>query len=159
MEETTLHGNTHETLRKTTEALLRLMGFSSVSVVVRENGFEQSLTVAVSTDEAGMLIGEHGANLRALEYVTKLVARKVIPDSPRFIIDVNNYREERMNELRAYAHDIAGRVAREKKEIELDPMSSYERRIVHSELTTRPDITTESVGEGLLRRVVVKPFL
>ena len=159
MEEQRPETNNHETLRKTAEALLRLMGFSGVSVFLRQQSPEETLTVSISTDEAGVLIGEHGANLRAFEYIIKLVARKAIPDAPRFIIDINNYREERLQELRTYARDIASRVAREGKEIVVEPMSSFERRIVHSELTSRPDIATESIGEGLERRVVVKPFI
>lgn len=150
--------NPQETVRKTTEALLRLMGFSNVSVSLRQNAPEEPLTVAVSMDDAGILIGDHGANLRAFEFVTKLVVRHMLTDAPKFILDINNYREERIAELREYARTVASRVAREKKEAELEPMSGYERRVVHTELTSRPDITTESRGEGLDRRVVVKPL-
>ncbi|MDO8557686.1 MAG: R3H domain-containing nucleic acid-binding protein [bacterium] len=150
--------NQQETLRKTAEALLRLMGFFDISVSLRQNAPDEPLTVAVSTDNAGMLIGEQGTNLRAFEYVTKLIVRRMLPEGPRFIIDINNYREERVTELRSYAREVASKVAREGQQIELEPMSSYERRIIHSELTAHPDITTESTGDGLERRVVVKPL-
>lgn len=159
MEEGTNTGpRSQETVRKTVEAILHLMGFTNVLVSLRENAPEDPMTVAVSTSDAGVLIGERGANLRALEYITKLVVRKLIPDAPRFIVDVNNYREERIAELKDYARTIASRVGRERVEVEMEPMSSYERRVVHTELTSRPDVATESRGEGLERRVVVKPL-
>jgi len=158
-ENSTPQANPQETLRKTAEALLRLMGFSQASVTLRQQAPDDLLTVAISMDEAGILIGEAGVNLRAFEHITKLVVRKLLVESPRFIVDVNNYRKEWLEGLREYAHEIAGRVAREQKELEMDPMSSYERRIIHTELTSRPDISTESVGEGFDRRVVVKPFI
>ncbi len=158
MNEESQQPDQQETLRKTAEALLRLMGFSDVLVVLRQNAPDEPLTVAISTPSAGVLIGEQGMNLRAFEYVTKLVVRKMMPESPRFIIDINNYREERIADLRTYAKEVASRVIRDREPVELEPMSSYERRIVHSELTAHPDITTESTGEGLERRVVVKPL-
>jgi spoIIIJ-associated protein len=150
--------HSQETVKKTVEAILRLMGFTNVSILLRQHTEEDPLTVAISTSDAGVLIGERGANLRAFEYITKLVVRKLIPDAPRFIVDVNNYREERIAELKEYTHTIASRVGREHAEIEMEPMSSYERRVVHTELASRPDITTESRGEGAERRVVVKPL-
>jgi len=148
----------HETIRKTTEALLRLMGFSDVSVSLRQHGPDEPLVIAVSTSEAGMLIGEHGLNLKALEYIVKLVVRKILSETPRYILDINNYREERIAELKNYVRDVANKVSREGREFVMEPMSSYERRVVHAELTSRPDITTESTGEGVERRVVVKPL-
>jgi spoIIIJ-associated protein len=158
MEEQIFDPEQQETLRKTTEALLKLMGFRGVGVMIKQNMPDEPFTVAISLDDAGMLIGEHGANLRAFEYVLKLVARKMMPDAPRFIVDINAYREERISELKEYVKTVASRVVRENKDIELEPMSSYERRIVHTELASRPDITTESTGEGIDRRVVVKPL-
>jgi len=158
IEEQTNNFDQHTTLRKTVEALLRLMGFSNVSVSLKQPSPESALTIAVSMEEAGILIGERGANLRAFDYITKLVVRRLVPDGPRFIVDINNYREERISELKDYTREVAGRVAREEREIEMEPMSSYERRIVHTELTSRPDLTTESTGNGAERRVVVKPL-
>jgi spoIIIJ-associated protein len=148
--------NDHDALRKTAEALLKLMGFANILVTLKKGSENDPLVVAVSMDDAGILIGEHGANLRALEYVIKLVARKVLADMPHFIVDVNNYREEKISELREYARGIAGRVVREKREIEMDPMSSFERRIIHNELTSHPGVITESTGEGIDRRIVVR---
>src|SRR3989338_9212567 len=117
MNENVTSSNSQETLRKTAEALLRLMGFSQVSVALRQTAPDDPLTVAISMDEAGILIGEAGANLRAFEYVTKLVVHKLLSDSPRFMVDVNNYSKEWLGGLREHTHEIAGRGGREQKEV------------------------------------------
>ena len=158
MEEPVLNSNHQETIRKTAEGLLRLMGFDDVSVSIRQNAPEEPTVVSIAVPDAGILIGDRGVNLAAFEYITKLVTRKLAPEGPRYFIDINNYREQRFSELREYARTAASRATREQREIELEPMSSAERRVVHTELSSRPDITTESRGEGEDRHIVVKPL-
>ncbi|MDP3963021.1 MAG: R3H domain-containing nucleic acid-binding protein [bacterium] len=156
--DTPITNSDQETIRKTTEALLRLMGFGDVSVSLRQQNPEEPLMVSVSVPDAGILIGDRGVNLIAFEYVTKLLTRKLAPLAPRYVIDINNYREQKFSELREYARAAASRATREQREIELEPMLSIERRVVHTELASRPDITTESKGEGESRHIVVKPL-
>lgn len=148
----------HTTLRKTVEVLLRLMGFSDATVEVMPDTEGEGLLVAIESRHAHLLIGEYGMHLRAFEYVAKLVARRTLPDPPRFFVDINRYRQGRIEYLRGYAKDVANRVTRSGREIPMQPMSSYERRIVHLELMSRPDVTTESIGEEPERWVVVKPY-
>ena len=73
-------------------------------------------------------------------------------------VDVNNYKKERERLLTELAKAAARKVLAEKKDVELPVMNAYERRIVHVELATRPDVKTESVGEGSERHIVVKPL-
>ncbi len=73
-------------------------------------------------------------------------------------IDVNNYRKERERLIIELAKAAARKAMVEKKEVSLPAMNAYERRLVHTELSTRPDVKTESVGEGQNRAVVIKPI-
>lgn len=116
----------------------------------------------IKTREAGILIGEDGKHLIALSHVVKkIVENKLKKDNLEelpFILDVNDYQMKRIEELRNIARMSAQRVIFFKKELEMEPMSAYDRRIVHSVLGGNPDIRTESVGEGFDRRVVIKPI-
>jgi len=116
----------------------------------------------IKTREAGILIGEDGKHLIALSHVVKKMAenklkREKMEDLP-FLLDVNDYQMKRIEELRNIARMNAQRVIFFKKEIEMEPMTAYDRRIVHSVLGECLDVKTESVGDGLERRVVIKPI-
>jgi len=75
------------------------------------------------------------------------------------LIDINDYRKSRTNYLMDLARQAVGRVRNTQKAEALVPMTPYERRVVHMELASCPDITTESIGEEPHRRVVIKPFV
>ena len=115
----------------------------------------------IKTEEAGILIGESGQHLIALNHIIKKITEnrfrndglEIIP----FFLDVNDYQMKKIEELKNMARMSAQRALFFKREVEMDPMSSYDRRIVHSALSGHLDIKTESVGEGLNRRVVIKP--
>lgn len=117
----------------------------------------------IKTKEAGLLIGENGQNLHALSHLLKRITenefKKNNLERIQFLVDVNGYQAKRIEEIKNLARMHAQRVRYFKKEIMMDPMNSYERRIVHSILTEYPDIITESSGEEPNRCVVVKPFL
>lgn len=116
----------------------------------------------IRTREAGILIGESGQNLLALNCLFKKMVeselRKQELDQIKFFLDVNNYQTKKIEELKNLARMSAQRVRYFKKEVEMNPMNSYERMIVHSVLTEYPDIKTESAGEDPNRRVVIKPY-
>ena len=92
-----------------------------------------------------------------LDYLVKLMANKIGEASP-FFVDINNYRRERENLILELARAAARKVIATKQEISLPAMNAYERRLVHLELVSRPDVKTESVGEGKSRYVVIKPI-
>lgn len=114
--------------------------------------------VNVLTDEARLLIGARARNLAALEYLLRRLVEKQDPESPGFFLDVNGYRLHHLEELKAEAKSMARKVRLYRTELMLKPMPAFERRIVHLALAEYPDITTESVGEGPARRVVIKPY-
>jgi len=117
---------------------------------------------AVITDEAGILIGENGQNLLSLFHILKKMADKIFREknqkTPLFSVDINRYYAKKINSLKETAKMNAQRVRFFKKEIILEPMNSFERRIIHTALSEYLDIKTESVGEGDDRQVVIKPI-
>ncbi len=115
--------------------------------------------INVIGDEAGVLIGHHGDTLEALQYLTNLAANKREEDESRdyvhITVDVENYREKREQTLRMLARRMAAKVQRTNKSVMLEPMTPYERRIIHSEVQTIEGISTNSVGVDNNRRVVI----
>lgn len=115
--------------------------------------------VNVVTDDAWLLIGSRARNLLALEYLMKrFIERTAAEERAMFFLDVNGYRLHQLEELKAEAKNVAKKVRLYRAAITLKPMSAFERRIIHVALAEYPDITTQSVGEGEARRVVIKPY-
>ena len=110
-----------------------------------------------TTDNSSFLIGQFGSNLQALQHILRIIVRKKTEDKVKFIVDINSYRQEKNKSIIEQANLAAQQAVTEKRAVILRPMSSYERRIVHMELSKNSQIATESVGEGENRKVVVKP--
>lgn len=108
--------------------------------------------------DTGMLIGERGNNLAALEHLLKKVVKKKLGEEYKFTLDINDYRMKHLEELKQDVKIAAKEVRLYNKEVPLHSMSSFERRIVHLLLAEYPDITTESIGQEPERRVVIKPY-
>ena len=109
----------------------------------------------ITTANSGPLIGNRGETIRALNHIVKK-SFDGTDEAVRFIVDVNGYRTKKIEDLRQTAKLLAERARSLKYNVEMTPMSSYERMIVHAALTDEPNITTESHGEGRDRRVVIK---
>lgn len=131
----------------------------SGSVICRDHVREDPphVWVEIVSPDSGLLIGERGAHLHALEHVFRLLIRDVLPSEYRCFLDVNAYRLRRMEVLRRLARDAARRAARFRHAVTLDPMPAAERRLVHLALVDEPQVETESIGEGTERRVVIRP--
>jgi spoIIIJ-associated protein len=145
-----------------TKDLLQRVGFKG-EVKFVENGPSESrlATVSIESDEdLSMLIGKNGQNLEAFERLVRLLASRKLADLEsdlRFTVDINDYRKSRTDYLIGVARDVARRVIQTQKAEALSPMSSYERRLVHTELASYKEIQTESIGQEPRRRVIVKP--
>jgi spoIIIJ-associated protein len=107
--------------------------------------------------DLGMLIGRRGDNLSQLQYLVNLLANRRLETWTRVILDVEGYRSRREESLVGLAERVARQVARSRRPIMLEPMPPNERRIVHLTLRADPEVTTESTGEGEMRRVTVQP--
>lgn len=140
------------------ENLLKLGAFSNFEINIKESKIDELTTFDIQIEDAKFLIGEKGRNLDALNFIVKAIILKKFKEIPRFLIDINNYKKERINTLKELAKTVAQRVTLTKTPFELPPMSAFERRIIHLELSTHPNIKTESQGEGINRHIVIKPI-
>ena len=123
--------------------------------VIEANG-DHSINALVLVKEASLCIGEGGKNIDAFEVVLRLILKKQLGGAPPLRLDINNYRSLKGESLKELAKKAARRARFYKQPVVLEAMSAYDRRIIHTELATHPDIKTESTGEGKQRRVVVK---
>ncbi|MBI4121573.1 MAG: hypothetical protein HY470_01275 [Candidatus Ryanbacteria bacterium] len=140
------------------ECIKEFLGAMDIEARVEEGVIGDSRAFLVRTQDAGLLIGEDGANLLALNHLLrKIVSRRTDTPDAQFMIDVNDYQRRRFEEIRDKARMGAQRVRYFKKEVTLEPMNAFERRVVHLVLQEYPDIATESTGEGTTRRVVIRP--
>jgi len=116
-----------------------------------------TLYINVKTLEPQILIGERGQTLSEIQHLLKAILKKKIKE-PFFIdLDISDYKKKKIEYLKEMAKSAADEVSLTKKEKWLPPMPSYERRIIHLELSSRNDVITESIGQEPERRVVVKP--
>lgn len=139
-----------EETRKKIETIVQMMGFSDVAVSL-EPSLKKISVIVRNEPILKEHLGELVANLNA---ITRLIAKRY--GEAQIIFDVNNYRRERESIILDLAKAAARKAVSTKETISLPPMNAYERRLVHAELGIRPDVKTESVGEGRDRYVVVK---
>ena len=120
---------------------------------------DSTILVNLKAEEPQFLIGERGQTLSEIQKLLRAVLRKKTETLASFYIDVdvNDYKKKKAEYLKEVAQTAADEVAITKKEKELPFMSPYERRVIHTELASRPDIATESIGEEPSRRVKIKP--
>lgn len=149
-----------EMLKNLIKETLEKMTFSDFTLGVREEGDPdgENTVFNISTKESDLLIGQYGANLRALQHILRALARRKTEDRLRFSVDVNDYRRQKLDSLSELAQSLARQAISDKRPVVLRAMSAYERRIVHMELAGNEQVKTESIGEGEERKVVIKPI-
>jgi spoIIIJ-associated protein len=136
------------------EELLQKMNIAAEKIeVTDEDGCER---FSVHTAESHLLIGNKGAHLLALNHIVKKMVSQGGERERQFQVDVNGYQQAAVQNLKNLAKIMGERARSFKTNMELSPMSSYERMIIHSFFQDAPDLKTESVGEGERRRVVIK---
>ena len=118
---------------------------------------EKNIILTLFSDNNAMLIGQSGRTMEALNIVTKQVVSSEIGCNFPFIIDVGEYKEKQQKNIERMAKQIAREVAKSKIPAKLDPMNSYERRLVHTVLADNKKVYTESEGETPNRYVIIKP--
>lgn len=124
------------------------------SVYNKEDG---SLTVDFSGENMGILIGKRGQTLDSLQYLTGLVLNKGKNVYVKVKLDTEDYRARRKETLENLARGIAFKVKKTRRQVVLEPMNPYERRIIHSTLQGNRNVETYSEGEEPFRHVVVRP--
>ncbi len=145
------------------ETLLKDMGLDAtvthdLETETDEDGnAREGVNISVSGNGLGVLIGHHGDVLDSVQYLASLAANKDSSDYFRVSVDIEGYREKRKETLIQLAHRMAEKVLKYKRSFALEPMSSYERRIIHTAIQSIEGVTTHSVGSDGERKVVVSP--
>lgn len=135
------------------EKLIENMRLNASVEVVSETDEEVSLNVV--GEGLGALIGRRGDVLDSVQYLATLSANLGRPGYYRVSVDAQGYRAKRAETLKGIAHRMAEKVLRYHRSFALDPMSAYERRIVHAACQEIEGVTTYSVGEGADRKIVI----
>ena len=126
----------------TLEKILSLLGFSAT---VEEQPMDDGTLLDVKTEDSGRLIGRQGQTLSDLQYITNRLLFQQDQNAPKVMVDVGGYRSQAREALVKKAKDAADKVRRWGDVVELEPMSSFDRRIIHQALKDDPDIETQSV--------------
>ena len=133
--------------------ILRYMNIHA-TVQVRSNS-PLTLNIHGINENLGLLIGRRGETLAALQLLVSLIVSHRTRHRMRIVVDAENYRQRREENLRSLALRVAQQVRNYRRSIALEAMPPNERRIVHIALADSNDISTESIGEGDERRVVI----
>jgi len=159
----TEEGDIADAARGILEVLLSMMGVAA-SVVSPARSFVKDegeatapIALDIEGDDLGILIGRRGQTLSCLQYIVRLIVGHRTEAWMPIIIDVEGYKRRRYEALQALARRMAEQVKAERTPFTLEPMSAYERRIIHLTLAEHPDVTTQSIGEGEARKVVILP--
>src|SRR5437899_10673010 len=139
--------------KATLEKMLGLLGFK---VTVEEHPMEEGILLDVKTDDAGRLIGRQGQTLSDLQYITSRLLFQQDPSAPKVMVDVGGYRAQAREALVKKAKEAAEKVRRWGDVVELEPLSAFDRRIIHQALKDDPGIETHSVEvEGTDKKVIL----
>ena len=140
-----------------TEFLLGLARLVDENATVECTAGENELNFSIKGEKVGKLIGYHGENLQAIQMLLSGVKTRG-EGAIRMYLDVDGYKQNRNQSIIDLANKIAEQAIKIERNIHMDPMNAYDRRIVHTTLQGREDVTTESTGEGEKRHVVIKPI-
>jgi spoIIIJ-associated protein len=128
-------------------------------IQIHDDGNGESL-ITIEGEGASVLIGHHGDTLEAFQYLVNLAANKKDDEDrqyTRITVNIENYREKREETLRKLASKMAAKVKKSGRNIALEPMNAYERRIIHAEIQKIEGVSTNSVGSEGNRRVIIFP--
>jgi spoIIIJ-associated protein len=147
---------TREDVEITVDVLQHILRYMNIhaTVQVRSNN-PLTLNIQGIHENLGLLIGRRGETLAALQLLVSLIVGHRTRHRMRIVVDAENYRERREENLRSLALRVAQQVRNYRRSIALEAMPPHERRIVHIALSDSKDISTESIGEGDARRVVI----
>lgn len=143
-----------EELKSFLKHITKLMG---VEVNIEVKTRDEDINITLYSDNNNILIGKNGRTIDALSLIAKQYIHNEIGTNFRFLLDVGEYKLKQQKNIEYLAKKVAREVAKTKIEAKLDPMNSYERRIVHSILADNTKVYTESIGDEPNRAVVIKP--
>ena len=151
-------GTPAEAALQSVERILQYVG-ADVDVALRSD-FDDAAggpVIDIAGPDSGLLIGRRGNTLQSLQFIVQSIVRQQFEEEVRVSLDVEQYRQRREDSLREMADRVANRVAQTGRGITLEPMTPYDRRVIHVYLGEREGIRTESVGYGEGRKVQIIP--
>lgn len=164
-----MYNKTQELIKTTLTDLLGVMGLDAK---IEEERIEtikdgkEVFTINLTTDYPNLLIGQYGGNLQCLQHLVGVIVKHKLlaeggenvsaEDEMKFNVDVNDYKKQKRETLVKLAETMADQVMYSKNSVALRPMSPYERKVIHLEISDRKNLVTESIGEDLMRRVVIR---
>lgn len=143
--------------KKVKEVAEKLLSMLGVSAEVEVSALEESFQVVLQTEESGMIIGYHGETLESLQTILSLVASRELGEFVRVSIEVGDYKKNRVEYLKHLVQQAKDQALSQNTGVSLSDLKSWERREVHMMLADDAEVTTESIGEGRERVLVVKP--
>jgi len=143
---------------KIIEDFLNKLGIKVETIEKKESDLVDCFRYVINTPEAAILIGNKGETLSSLSHILKKIIEKKSADNQdeKFFIDIGDYQNKRVQDIKNKAIILGERARFFKTDVEMPPMSAYERMIVHSTFTSYSDIETESEGLGLGRKVIIR---
>jgi len=143
-----------ETVKEFLKSVFHAMDMA-VEIIVKVDEENKLIDVELKGEDMGILIGKRGQTLDSLQYLTNLAVNKHSENYYKVKVDTEDYRKRRKDTLENLAKNIAYKVKRTKRAVELEPMNPFERRIIHSALQNDKFVTTHSEGDEPYRHVVV----
>lgn len=145
---------TEKKLKDIVENILKITQTQDVLYKIERK--ENQVILELKGDDLGYLIGYKGKTIEALQSLINSMLQRENEDYAKIFVEVNDYKKQKEEKLKKLADKMAANVIKFRKPIKLEPMSAYERLIIHQELANRDDVYTESIGEEPRRRVVIK---
>jgi len=141
--------------RRAVEFLENILAKMNINAKISAQIENNTLHVGLEGENMAVLIGRRGQTLDSLQYLISLVVNKERDDYIRVVLDTENYRQKRKETLEKLAHKLARKAKKLRKDIILEPMNPYERRIIHSTLQNNKFVSTKSEGDEPYRKVII----
>jgi len=146
--------NTSNKLKEILADMFKITGENDIKYdIIRK---DSQVLLDINGEKVSHLIGYKGKTIESLQSLINSMLQKEDEEYAKVFVEINGYKKQKEEKLKKFANKMANNVIRFRKPIRLEPMSAYERLIIHQELANRSDVETESVGEEPRRRVVIK---
>ena len=133
--------------------LLEKMNIEAKIYLIEEN--DEKVVIEIESPDTGLIIGKQGQTLESIQLLVNVIMNKKANKWTKVIVDIENYRNRKERNLNYIANKAANQVKKTKRAIILDPMNPFERRIIHLALQNDVQVNTESIGEGILKKIKV----
>lgn len=141
-------------IRNYLTTIIKGMGIEDIQITSHEED-EETVYELITSESHGALIGRHGETLDSIQYIVRLFANKNTSGKKKVSLNVGDYREKRAESLKEFAARSAAQVLKYGRNVKLDPMNPYERRIIHTAIQAIEGVTSHSVGYDSERRVII----